>query len=82
MEYIKSFPDTNGNGVPDIPDKYKGKLGRIVVEASWNPVSLLSRGTMVTWGAFSAVIIGLLLLVLIAGVVVKMTRRRRASRIS
>lgn len=42
MEYIKNFPDSNADGLPDIPDKYKGKLGRIVVEASWNPISLLS----------------------------------------
>jgi 5'-nucleotidase/UDP-sugar diphosphatase len=76
MEYIKSFPDTNGDGIPDIPKKYRGKLGRIVVEASWNPVSLLSRGTMVTWGAFSAVIVCLLLLALIAGIVVKKVRRK------
>lgn len=82
MEYIRSFPDTNGDGVPDIPDKYRGKLGRIVMEPSWNPVSLLSRGTMVTWGAFSAVIVCLLLLALIAGIVLKVARRRRASRIS
>ena len=82
MEYIKSFPDTSGDGIPDVPEKYRGKLGRIVVEASWNPVSLLSRGTMVTWGAFSAVIVCLLLLALIAGIVLKVARRRRASRIS
>jgi len=43
MDYIKSFPDPNGDETPDIPDKYKGKLGRIVREASWNPGSLLSR---------------------------------------
>jgi 5'-nucleotidase len=82
MEYIRSFPDTNGDGIPDVPEKYRGKLGRIVAQASYHPVSLLSRGTMVTWGAFSAVIIGLLLLALIAGIVVKMTRRKRASRTS
>jgi 5'-nucleotidase len=82
MEYIKSFPDTNGNGIPDVPEKYRGKLGRIVAQASYNPVSLLSRGTMVTWGAFSAGIIGLLLLVLIAGIVVRVARKRRPSRIS
>ena len=80
MEYIKSFPDTNGDGVPDIPDKYKGKLGRIVMEPSLNPVSLLSRGTMVTWAAFSAVIVLILLLATITVIVARKVRRK-ASRI-
>jgi len=80
MEYIKSFPDTNGDGVPDVPEKYRGKLNRIVSQPSWNPVSLLSKGTMVTWGAFSAVIVGVFLLALIAGYGVRVARRRRGSR--
>lgn len=48
MEFIRSFPDIDGDGVPDIPEKYGKKLGRIVQEPSWNPAKLLSRGTMVT----------------------------------
>jgi 5'-nucleotidase len=79
MEYIRSFPDTNGDGIPDVPEKYRGKQGRIVAQASWNPVSLLSKGTIVTWGAFSAVVVGVLLLVLITGFVVKVAKRRRGS---
>jgi 5'-nucleotidase len=61
MDYVKNFPDKNGDGIPDIPEKYRGKLGRIIKEPSWNPVSLLSRGTYVTWIAFG-VIIGLILI--------------------
>jgi len=76
MEYIQSFPDINGDGIPDIPDKYKGKLGRIVREASLNPVSLLSRGTMVTWASFSAVVVLIFLLTSIAVIVVKKVRRK------
>ena len=76
MEYIKSFPDTNGDGLPDIPEKYKGKLDRIVMEASFNPVALLSRGTMVTWAAFSAVVVLLLLLTVIVVMIVRKVRRR------
>ncbi len=79
MEYIKSFPDSHGNGIPDIPDKYRGKLGRIAVEASLNPVSLLSRGTMVTWAAFSAVVVFLLILAVVAVLVLKKMRRKEAS---
>jgi 5'-nucleotidase/UDP-sugar diphosphatase len=79
MEYIKSFPDTNGDGLPDVPDKYRGKLGRIVIEPSFNPISLLSRGTMVTWAAFSAVVVFLLILAVIAVLIVKKVGRKRAS---
>jgi 5'-nucleotidase len=61
MDYVKNFPDKNGDRIPDIPEKYRGKLGRIVKEPSWNPVSLLSRGTYVTWIAFG-VIMGLILI--------------------
>jgi 5'-nucleotidase/UDP-sugar diphosphatase len=61
MDYVKNFPDKNGDGIPDIPEKYRGKLGRIIKEPSWNPVSLLSRGTYVTWIAFGA-IMGLIVL--------------------
>jgi 5'-nucleotidase len=62
MDYVRSFPDKNGNGVPDIPEKYKGKLGRIVREPSWNPVSLLSRGTYVTWIFFGVITVLILIL--------------------
>lgn len=79
MEYIKSFPDANGDGLPDIPDKYQGKLGRIVREASFNPISLLSRGTMLTWAAFSAVVLFILLLAAVAVFIAKKVGRKRAS---
>ncbi|MBN2080073.1 MAG: bifunctional metallophosphatase/5'-nucleotidase [Spirochaetes bacterium] len=52
MDYVRGFPDRNGDGIPDVPEKYRGKLGRIVSEPSLNPVSLLRRGTRVTWVAF------------------------------
>jgi len=61
MDYVREFPDKNHDGFPDIPEKYRGKLARIVKEKTWNPVLLLSRGTYVTWIAFG-VIIGLILI--------------------
>jgi 5'-nucleotidase len=59
MDYVNSFSDKNGDGIPDVPEKYRAKLGRIIREPSWNPVSLLSRGTYLTWIAFG-VIMGLM----------------------
>ena len=81
MEYISSFPDTSGDGIPDVPERYRGKLGRIVAQPSYHPVALLSKGTMVTWGAFSAVFVLILILAFLTVIVVKRVRRRR-SRIS
>jgi len=61
QKMVKNFADTDGNGLPNVPDKYRGKLGRNVIDASWNPYKLLKRGTYVTWLAVSALLVGVLL---------------------
>ncbi|PKN18279.1 MAG: bifunctional metallophosphatase/5'-nucleotidase [Deltaproteobacteria bacterium HGW-Deltaproteobacteria-6] len=48
MQYVRSFPDTNGNGIPDVPEKYRDKLGRIVEAPSFNPCNLVSGATTPT----------------------------------
>jgi len=55
MDYVRNFPDKNGDGLPDVPEKYRGKLNRIIREPSWNPISLLSRCSYVTWIAFGGI---------------------------
>ena len=75
MDYVRSFPDKDGDGIPDIPEKYRGKLGRITKEPSWNPVSLLSRGTTVTWIAFGAVVIILLFVGSVTYLLVRKVKR-------
>ncbi len=57
MDYIRSFPDTDGDGLPEIPEKYREKEGRIVIEKSWNPIKLLRRATYVTWIPILAVLL-------------------------
>ena len=71
LEYIRSFKDVTGDGIPDMPDKYRGRLGRNNVQASWNPYQLLRRGTYVTWSAFLALLIVLALALLVIRVVLK-----------
>jgi len=75
MEYIRSFADTTGDGIPDIPQKYKAKLGRNVVEPSWNPYKLLKRGTYVTWIAFLVFLTALSLILITFRLVWRKLRR-------
>jgi len=81
LEYIRSFPDTTGDGVPDIPERYRGKLGRQLVEPSWNPFRLLKRGSPVTWFACGALLIALLVVFLFALLIRGMIRRSKGRRL-
>lgn len=78
MEYVKTFPDTDGDGIANIPAKYKTKLGRIIREPSFNPVSLLWRGTYVTWIGFCLFLIVLGLAGAGTFFIVKKIRKKRA----
>jgi hypothetical protein len=75
LEYFQSFPDVTGDGVPDVPEKYREKLDRQRVEASWNPFDLLRRGNRVTWIACGAIVAIVLISVLIAGFILRRVRR-------
>ncbi|MCP4129808.1 MAG: hypothetical protein GY754_02210 [bacterium] len=72
LEYVQSFQDTDGDGITDIPGKYKDKLGRIVSQPSWSPVALLSGGNWLTWSAFFIIVIVCPLLLIM---LYKLTRR-------
>ena len=75
MEYVRSFKDTNGDGYPEIPEKYKGKLGRTVREPSLNPVSLLKGGTYMTWIGFAVVMVIVATVAVVAVIVMKKVRK-------
>jgi 5'-nucleotidase len=73
IRYVRSFQDTDGDGIADIPDKYRGKLGRIVEKPSWNPIHLVSRATLPTFLLLA--VAGLLLCLVIAGIAVIVARK-------
>ena len=78
VDYISSFPDNDGDGLPEIADRYRQKEGRIVVEKSWNPFKLLRRGTYVTWIPVLVLIIILSGLFFLLRVVIRKVRRHFA----
>ena len=74
VKYVRSFPDRDGNGIPDVPEKYKGKLGRIVEKPSLNPINLISRPSTPT--IIVLAIIGFVVLLITAFAVVVVRRKK------
>ncbi len=77
--YLRSFPDSDGNGIPEIPARYRQPEGRFAAAPSWNPVDLIAGGNVITYAALG---IGLLLVLLASGLilfVVRLVRRRFVS---
>ena len=57
LDYVKRFPDTNGNNIPDMPERYRLPQGRIGRVASWNPALFYRNATYLTWGASGIVML-------------------------
>jgi len=51
MGYVGGFPDTNNNGIPDIPDYYKEPHQAGEKTPSLNPIKLLANGNGIMAGA-------------------------------
>jgi 5'-nucleotidase len=77
IQYVQTFRDTDGDALPDMPDRYKGKQGRIIVKPSWSPVDLISRATLPT--TIAILIVGVILIVIISGSAL-IFRRRKAKK--
>ncbi len=71
MEYISHLDDVTGDGLADIPEKYRHPEGRIVKKHSINPLNLLHRGTMITWAAFAVIVLLAAAFIFILRVVVR-----------
>jgi 2',3'-cyclic-nucleotide 2'-phosphodiesterase (5'-nucleotidase family) len=76
VQYMRSFPDINKNGIPDIPEKYQKPEGRIQAEPSMNPVKLITGGNAITYGVL---LIGLILLGSFLFLVCLVIRKSRSS---
>jgi 2',3'-cyclic-nucleotide 2'-phosphodiesterase (5'-nucleotidase family) len=74
--YLKSLPDRNGNGIPDLPESYRNPDGRNVAVPSWNPVDLFRGAGWITWAVLAAAAVVLIVLVLVIWWIVRVARRR------
>jgi hypothetical protein len=54
---VKSFEDTNGNSIADIPERYRVPQGRITRVNSWSANSLYKNASFVTWGASGLILV-------------------------
>jgi 5'-nucleotidase / UDP-sugar diphosphatase len=80
LEYVKTFPDTNGDGISDIPERYSAPEGRYVRAPSWNPIKLLAHGNYLTWIGFGAIILALVIIFLIIYIPIRIIKRRKGKK--
>lgn len=76
--FLKSFPDINENGIPDVPPRYQRPEGRITSLPSWNPVDLMQGATYLTWIAGGLVLFLFLILGFLLWFIAKKLRRQRS----
>jgi 5'-nucleotidase/UDP-sugar diphosphatase len=77
-DYLASFPDADGDGIPNVPGRYRGSEGRIVTKASWNPLDLVTGGGWVTWGVvFLFLVFFTVIIFTVRAIVKKMYRPRK-----
>jgi 2',3'-cyclic-nucleotide 2'-phosphodiesterase (5'-nucleotidase family) len=50
LQYLRSFPDVNKNGIPDIPERYRSPEGRYVSQPSKNLKDMFGDANMITYG--------------------------------
>ena len=79
--YMQSFADTDGNGISDMPERYRETEGRQVNKPSLNPVKLLKNGNSLTLAAFAAIVLVLAILFFAVFIPVRIVKKRKANRV-
>lgn len=74
-DYMTSFEDTNGNGIPNVPEKYATLEGRKVVEDSKNIIDLIKNPNKFFFLILAVIVIVILILVGIVLLIRKIVRK-------
>jgi large-conductance mechanosensitive channel len=71
---MRSFTDTNRNGIPNIPEKYRAPEGRYQAEPSTDLKKILANGNFITYGALMIGFIILCCLIFLIWLIIKKVR--------
>ncbi len=75
LQYLRSFPDINKNGIPDMPERYRSPEGRYVSAPSKNLKDIFAGANMITYGVFIAGFIVLCIFIFLAWFAAKKIRK-------
>lgn len=74
-EYLETFPDTDSDGIPNVPSLYGSLHGRKVIQDSRNPLDLIRNPNKFAVIIILAVLLILVILILLIVLLVKLIRR-------
>lgn len=75
LDYVRTFPDVDGDGVPNMPERYRTPQARINRVESFSPTLLYQNATSITWGATLFALV--MFLLVLAGAVYMLRRKAR-----
>ena len=78
--YLRSFPDTDGDSIPDLPDSYRTPKGNKFSVDSWNPVDLLKNINIYTIILLALILVVLLLIILLIRRICRGGKKKKAAR--
>ena len=73
-EYMKSFEDTDGDGIANVPEKYAAPEGRKIVENSKNIIELVKNPNKFFFMIIGIVLLALVIVVVVVLLVIKFVR--------
>ncbi|NLN38229.1 MAG: bifunctional metallophosphatase/5'-nucleotidase [Smithella sp.] len=80
IDYVRSFKDLDGNGLPYMPEKYSGLLGRIVEKPGLCPADLLSKAEKPTLIALAVICVIVFVLIGCPVLIVRNTKKKKRNR--
>lgn len=79
MGYVRSFNDKDGDGIPEILERYRTTEDRQVWEASFHPYKLLKGGNYLTWAAFGIIVFVFIFGIIVIYISIRIVKKRKSN---